>query len=130
MLAGSGPPPSPGARQIFGVSGPSSIGHLRGAGAASAVVSDCAKAAPPTLCIILRRENRNPISETSPIKLVAARTPAGVKLETLAKAAGATSIPQTYSIPIHNRARAVRTRSFGFRSFVVGTIVDIMLYEI
>jgi hypothetical protein len=87
-LAGSGPPPSPGAKQIFGVSGPSSIGHLRGAGAASAVVTDCAKATPPTLCIIFRRENRNPISETSPIKLVAAQTPAGVKLETLSESRG------------------------------------------
>ena len=130
MLAGSGPPPSPGARQIFGVSGPSSIGHLRGAGAASAVVSDCAKATPPTLCIILRRENRNPIFRNLPSQTDGGANARRLNLQTLAKAAGATSIPQTYSIPIHNRARAVRTRSFGFRSFVVGTIVDIMLYEI
>jgi len=51
---------------------------------------------------------------------MAVQTPAGAKLQTLAKAAGATSIPQTHSIPIHNRAKAVRTRSFGFRSLFCG----------
>ena len=45
------------------MSGPSSIGHLRAPGAASTVATDCASAAPPTLCIIRRLEKRTPISE-------------------------------------------------------------------
>src|SRR5260370_25515294 len=70
MLAASGPPPSPGLMQIFGVSGPSSIGHLRGVSAAFAISTDCARAAAPTPCIIFLREKRNSICEPPGLNIV------------------------------------------------------------